>query len=69
MTLRAIVVDDEPIARLRIRRMLDADTGVELIAECADGEAAVAAICRERSGFGIPRYSDAGMDGSKSSIR
>jgi two-component system LytT family response regulator len=47
MKLHAIVVDDEPIARLRIRRMLDADSDVELIAECADGETAVAAICRE----------------------
>jgi len=47
MKLRAIVVDDEPIARLRIRRMLDADTSVELIAECADGEAAVTAIGRD----------------------
>jgi two-component system LytT family response regulator len=47
MKLRAIVVDDEPIARHRIRRMLDADSNVELIAECVDGEAAVAAICRE----------------------
>jgi two-component system, LytTR family, response regulator len=47
MKLRAIVVDDEPIARLRIRRMLDADPNVELIAECVDGEGAVAAICRE----------------------
>ncbi|HEX3949513.1 MAG TPA: LytTR family DNA-binding domain-containing protein [Steroidobacteraceae bacterium] len=47
MKLRAIVVDDEPIARLRIRRLLDAESNVELIAECADGEAAVVAICRE----------------------
>jgi two-component system LytT family response regulator len=49
MKLRAIVVDDELVARLRIRRMLDADPSVELIAECADGEAAVAAIRGERS--------------------
>jgi two-component system LytT family response regulator len=47
MKLRAIVVDDEPVARLRIRRLLDAESNVELIAECAEGEAAVAAIRRE----------------------
>jgi two-component system LytT family response regulator len=47
MKLRAIVVDDEPIARLRIRRLLDADSDVELIAECGDGETAVGAIRRE----------------------
>lgn len=48
MTLRAVIIDDEPIARLRIRRLLDADPEVEVIAECGDGEAAVAAICREQ---------------------
>src|ERR1700742_876779 len=47
MKLTAIVVDDEPIARLRIRRMLDGESGLEVIAECADGEDAVAAIRRE----------------------
>ena len=47
MKLTAIVVDDEPIARLRIRRMLDVESGLEVIAECADGEDAVAAIRRE----------------------
>lgn len=38
--LRALIVDDEPLARAQLRRLL-ADTGVEVIGECADGEAAL----------------------------
>ena len=44
MTLRVIVVDDEPPARARLRRFLKAVPGVELIAECGDGASAVQAI-------------------------
>jgi two-component system LytT family response regulator len=44
MTLRALVVDDEPIARRRMRRLLRAIGGVEVIGECGDGAAAVAAV-------------------------
>lgn len=47
MRLRAIIVDDEPIGRLRIRRLLDNEPDIELVAECGDGKAAVAALCRE----------------------
>jgi len=48
MKLRALIIDDEPIARRRIRRFLDSDPDVEVIGECVDGEGAVAAICSER---------------------
>jgi two-component system LytT family response regulator len=44
MTLRLIVVDDEPPARARLRRLLKAHAGIELIAECGDGASAVQAI-------------------------
>jgi two-component system, LytTR family, response regulator len=38
MTIRAAIVDDEPLARRRIRNLLvDADD-VEVIAECANGK-------------------------------
>lgn len=46
--LRAVIIDDEPIARSRLRRFLDTDPDVEVIGECGDGEAAVEAICNER---------------------
>jgi two-component system LytT family response regulator len=42
--LRAIVVDDEPLARDAVRIALSHDAGVQIIAECDDGDQAVAAI-------------------------
>ena len=44
MKYRAIIVDDEPLARERIRSMLLEESDVDIAAECADGAAAVAAI-------------------------
>ena len=42
--IRALVVDDEPLAREMIREMLDDDSDVEIVAECANGREAVDAI-------------------------
>jgi two-component system, LytTR family, response regulator len=42
--LRAVVVDDEPLARERIRTLLAGDQAFELVAECGDGAAALEAI-------------------------
>jgi two-component system, LytTR family, response regulator len=42
--IRALVVDDEPLARDMIREMLDGDQEVEIIGECAGGREAVDAI-------------------------
>jgi two-component system, LytTR family, response regulator len=44
MNIRTLIVDDEPLARQRLRRFLQAEVDVELVAECGDGNAAVAAI-------------------------
>ena len=44
MTIRVLIVDDEPIARRGIRHHLGAETDVEVVGECGDGAAAVAAI-------------------------
>jgi len=44
VTLRVLIVDDEPLARERIRELLRACDDVDVIGECADGESAVAAI-------------------------
>ena len=44
MTLRVIIVDDEPPARTRLRRLLKPYADIELIAECSDGAGAVQAI-------------------------
>ncbi|HEY0674457.1 MAG TPA: response regulator, partial [Longimicrobiales bacterium] len=47
MTIRALVVDDEPLSRERIRMLLAPHPEIEVIGECADGRAAVAAICAQ----------------------
>lgn len=44
MTIRTIIVDDEPLARDGIRIALEQEADVEIIAECADGGAAIRAI-------------------------
>jgi two-component system LytT family response regulator len=47
MTLRALIADDEPLARARLTRFLSAEGDVEVVAECADGAQAVEAIRKE----------------------
>jgi len=42
--IRALVIDDEPLAREMIREMLEGDPEVEIIGECANGREAIAAI-------------------------
>jgi len=44
MTLSVLIVDDEAPARRKLRRLLEAEPGVAIAGEAADGEAAVAAI-------------------------
>jgi two-component system LytT family response regulator len=39
--IRVLIVDDEPVARRRLRRLLRAAADVDIIGECADGAAAV----------------------------
>lgn len=48
MELRAVIVDDEPLARRRLKRMLKTVAGLEVIAECGDGATAICAV-REQS--------------------
>jgi len=42
--IRALIVDDEPLARRKIRRMLAHDPEVEILGDCANGREAIAAI-------------------------
>lgn len=44
MSMRAVIVDDEPLARSSLRVLLARDPGIELVAECGSGEEAVARI-------------------------
>ncbi len=64
--MRALIVDDEPLARARLRDILDEQPDLHVIGECEDGVAAVEAIrnmapdvvfldiqMRELGGFGV----------------
>jgi len=44
MKIRTLIVDDEPLARERIRTLLADESDIEIIGECANGLEAVAAI-------------------------
>ncbi len=41
MTVRAMIVDDEPLARLRLRNLVTDAPGVDIVAECANGREAI----------------------------
>ncbi len=45
--MRVIIVDDEPLARDRLRALLSKEADLQIVAECGDGREAVAAIKRE----------------------
>jgi two-component system LytT family response regulator len=42
--MKVVVVDDEPLARARLRRLLSNHPDVEIVAECEDGPSAVQAV-------------------------
>jgi two-component system, LytTR family, response regulator len=44
MKIRTVIVEDEPLARERLRMLLEKDSEIEVIAECGDGRSAVTAI-------------------------
>jgi two-component system LytT family response regulator len=47
-TLRAVIVDDEELARALLREYVASSTGVEVLAECANGFEAVKAISEKK---------------------
>jgi two-component system LytT family response regulator len=44
--IRALLVDDEPLALRRLRRLLAGERDVQIVAECSDGNEAAASIRR-----------------------
>ncbi|HET7291322.1 MAG TPA: LytTR family DNA-binding domain-containing protein [Vicinamibacteria bacterium] len=48
MKIRVLIVDDEPIARERLRTLLAPGADVEIVGECSDGNEAVDTIRKER---------------------
>jgi two-component system LytT family response regulator len=62
-TLRAIIVDDEPLARDAVRIALADDADVEIVADCEDGEHAVTAIQELRPDLVFLDVQMPGLDG------
>ncbi len=46
--IRALIADDEPLARERLRTLLAAEPDVDLVAECSDGQETADALARHR---------------------
>ncbi len=46
LTIRTLIVDDEPPARIRLRSLLEDDPDVQIVGECDDGAKAIGAIHR-----------------------
>jgi two-component system LytT family response regulator len=63
MKLRTIIVDDERMARTRLRRMLENDPEVDIVAECGDGLAAVDAVRADAPDLLLLDIQMPGMDG------
>ena len=62
-TVRVAIVDDEPLARDCMRLALRGVPGVEIVAECGDGAAAVHAIRRQRPDIVFLDVQMPGLDG------
>lgn len=61
--IRILIVDDEPLARERIRDMLENDPEVEILGECANARDAVAAILKQPPDLLILDVQMPGKDG------
>ena len=47
MAIRAVIVDDEPLAREKLQGFLEGEADIELVAQCSDGKSAVETIDSE----------------------
>lgn len=63
MTRRVIVVDDEPLARERLQQLLAWHDGYVVVAECTDGDEALAAVDREHPDLAFLDISMPGRSG------
>src|SRR5260370_17837143 len=61
--LRSLLIDDEPNARMRLRRLLKDEERVEVIGEAKDGLEAVTEIQRLKPDLGFLDVQMPGLDG------
>ncbi|MEO8635933.1 MAG: LytTR family DNA-binding domain-containing protein [Gemmatimonadales bacterium] len=63
MTVRTLVADDEPLARRRLARLLEAEPGAELVASCGSGPETVEAVHRHTPDLLFLDVQMPGLDG------
>jgi two-component system LytT family response regulator len=63
VSLRVLIVDDEPIARRRLKALLAAEASVDVVGESEDGESALEAIRRLRPDLVFLDVQMPGLDG------
>ncbi len=63
MTLKTLIVDDEPVARAVLREELECMPGVAVVGEAADGASALAAIAAARPDLVLLDLQMPGIDG------
>ena len=61
--IRVLIVDDEPLARAGLKKLCESDPDIEVVGECADGRAAVAAIEQVEPDLLLLDIQMPGMDG------
>ncbi|WP_155387222.1 response regulator [Catellatospora paridis] len=69
MTLRVLLVDDQPLVRAGIAMLLAAEPDVEVVGECGDGADAVAQALALRPDVVLMDVRMAGMDGVEATRR
>lgn len=63
MTIRTLIVDDEPLARSKIRHFLDSEGDFEIVGECGTGTEAISAITDEGPDLVFLDIQMPGLDG------
>jgi two-component system LytT family response regulator len=61
--IRALIVDDEPLARRGIRQLLAPYSGIVVVGECRDGTEAVRALARDKPDLVFLDIQMPGLDG------
>jgi RNA polymerase sigma factor (sigma-70 family) len=69
VSVRVVVADDQPLARAGLRKILEVDAGIEVVAEAEDGIGAVAAVERTRPDVVLMDIRMPGVDGLEATRR